>query len=668
MAGRQRTGPYPEQMPLDADPQQHGDRAFPDIPQGYSTWNDYILAVLDANEKGEEAPRPYNVYGGDSIGDPDVNPMQWLQHSLGFARIAPYVDQSDPKIQQMLDSMYYANTSYDTFSPFGDQFFGALGMLGAAVGGAAAYGAFAPAAAGAAGAAGALGEGAGLGLGAGELAGVSGALGGAPGWASTVAQIAPYASWGGQGLQTVGALTDNKWLSNLGQALGYAGLIGGGVAGAAGGGGLGGAVSGALGGGGSGGGGMGTFDWTSLIGPTISAAGNIAGGAIASGAARNAANTQTQAAQEANRVLQEMYGQTRADLTPYRLAGYGALGNMIAQAQGPFDYGQYNPTQVLNPEQYSFDPSQHAFDVNQYQFNAPNQALSPADYQFNAPNQALNPADYRFAPVSGQQVLNDDPGYAFRMQEGMKAINASAAAKGGLQSGAALKAAQQYGQGLASQEYGQSYNRALGRNIQDWQRAQYGNEQQYNRALAENQQGWQRAQYGNEQQYNRALAQNQMGYERGLQGNQLGYERDLAANQLRYGRDYQMNTDVAQRNRDQYALNYQTALGGRQQQIGELQALANMGMGAQGQQNTATANLANALTGNITGAGAAQAAGQVGAANAWGGAMSGIGNSVNSYLQGQYAQNQQSQYNNLLQMIMAGRGGGGGASGGGYGF
>jgi hypothetical protein len=653
MAGRQRTGAYPEQMPLSANPQDYGDRAFPDIPQGYSTWNDYILAVLDANEKGEEAPRAMNVYGTDQVPG-EMNPMEWLQSRLGYARLAPYLDQSDPKIQQMLDNMYYAGSSYDTFSPFGDQFFGALGVLGAAVGGAAAYGAFAPVA-GAAGAAGALGEGAGLGLGAGELAGVSGALGGAPGWASTVAQIAPYASWGGQGLQTVGSLTDNKWLSNLGQALGYAGLIGGGVAGAAGGGGLGGALSGALGGGG---GDMSTnFNWGQLIGPAISATGSVIGGSIASRAAKNAAETQSQAAQEANRVLLQMYGQTREDLTPYRLAGYGALGNMIQQAQDPFQAGQYTPTQVLNPEQYGFDPSQHAFDVNQYQFNAPNQALSPADYQFNAPNQALSPADYRFAPVSGQQVLNDDPGYAFRMQEGMKAINASAAAKGGLQSGAALKAAQQYGQGLASQEYGQSYNRALGRNIQDWQRAQYGNEQQYNRALAENQQGWQRAQYGNEQQYNRALAQNQMGYERGLQGNQLGYERDLAANQLRYGRDYTMNTDMAQRNRDQYALNYQSALGQRQQNIGELQALANLGTGAQAQQNTAAANLSNALAGNITGSGAAQAAGQVGAANAWQGAFTGIGNSANSYLQGQYLQNQQNQYNNLLKMILAGRGG-----------
>lgn len=394
---------------------------------------------------------------------------------------------------------------------------------------------------------------------------------------------------------------------------------------------------------------MGTFDWTSLIGPAISVAGNVAGGAIASGAAKSAANTQSQAAQEANRVLQEMYGQTRADLTPYRLAGYGALGNMIAQAQGPFGYGQYDPTQVLNPEQYSFDASQYNFDPSQYQFTAPNQALNPADYRFTA--------DPNFTMPTGQEALNQDPGYQFRMQEGMKAINASAAAKGGLQSGAALKAAQQYGQGLASQEYGNVYARS--RDVNDLN---------YQRLLGRNQMDWQRAQYGNEQQYNRALAEKERQTELAKYGNQWNYNVGRDANQLRYARDYQMNTDVAQRNRDQYALNYQTALGTRQQNIGELQALANMGMGAQGQQNTATANLANALTGNITGAGAAQAAGQVGAANAWQGAFTGIGNSANSYLQGQYLQNQQNQYNNLLQMLMAGRGSGGGAIGGGGAF
>jgi len=54
-----------------------------------------------------------------------------------------------------------------------------------------------------------------------------------------------------------------------------------------------------------------------------------------------------------------------------------------------------------------------------------------------------------------------DPGYAFRMKEGLNAMNATAAARGGLISGNALKAGQIYGQEMGSQEYGNAFNRYL---------------------------------------------------------------------------------------------------------------------------------------------------------------------------------------------------------------
>lgn len=52
-----------------------------------------------------------------------------------------------------------------------------------------------------------------------------------------------------------------------------------------------------------------------------------------------------------------------------------------------------------------------------------------------------------------------DPGYGFRMSEGMKALERSAAARGGLLSGATLKGIQRFGQDLASQEYMNAFNR-----------------------------------------------------------------------------------------------------------------------------------------------------------------------------------------------------------------
>lgn len=52
-----------------------------------------------------------------------------------------------------------------------------------------------------------------------------------------------------------------------------------------------------------------------------------------------------------------------------------------------------------------------------------------------------------------------DPGYAFRLAEGQKALDRQAAARGGLISGGALRAAQRYGQEMGSQEFGNAYNR-----------------------------------------------------------------------------------------------------------------------------------------------------------------------------------------------------------------
>ena len=59
----------------------------------------------------------------------------------------------------------------------------------------------------------------------------------------------------------------------------------------------------------------------------------------------------------------------------------------------------------------------------------------------------------------GADKFKADPSYAFRMSEGMKALERSAAARGGLMSGATLKGIQRYGQDLASTEYQNAFNR-----------------------------------------------------------------------------------------------------------------------------------------------------------------------------------------------------------------
>lgn len=70
-------------------------------------------------------------------------------------------------------------------------------------------------------------------------------------------------------------------------------------------------------------------------------------------------------------------------------------------------------------------------------------------------------ADYgKYASAEfGMDKFTADPGYAFRMSEGMKGLERSAAARGGLLSGSALKGIQRYGQDLGSQEFQNAFNR-----------------------------------------------------------------------------------------------------------------------------------------------------------------------------------------------------------------
>jgi hypothetical protein len=74
--------------------------------------------------------------------------------------------------------------------------------------------------------------------------------------------------------------------------------------------------------------------------------------------------------------------------------------------------------------------------------------------------QAAPSADFgKYARDFGMSDFQADPGYAFRLAEGQKALERTAAARGGLLSGAALKAATRYGQEAGSQEFTNAFNR-----------------------------------------------------------------------------------------------------------------------------------------------------------------------------------------------------------------
>lgn len=69
---------------------------------------------------------------------------------------------------------------------------------------------------------------------------------------------------------------------------------------------------------------------------------------------------------------------------------------------------------------------------------------------------AKNPA-FKFS----YNDMTADPGYKFRMEQGVNALDMSAASRGKLLSGAQEKALTQYGQDIGAQEYGNAYSRAL---------------------------------------------------------------------------------------------------------------------------------------------------------------------------------------------------------------
>lgn len=64
--------------------------------------------------------------------------------------------------------------------------------------------------------------------------------------------------------------------------------------------------------------------------------------------------------------------------------------------------------------------------------------------------------------ASAMAALENSPGYQFRLGQGLKGVQGSAAARGMLGSGATLKGLTQYGQDFASNEYDKRFNQLNG--------------------------------------------------------------------------------------------------------------------------------------------------------------------------------------------------------------
>lgn len=125
-------------------------------------------------------------------------------------------------------------------------------------------------------------------------------------------------------------------------------------------------------------------------------------------AATQAAQAQLQAAQLAQQTQLQMYNQTRSDLAPYMTTGNAAL----SQLAGLFGIGTGGPTAGT--------------------------------------------------AAQATKALTQYPGYQFGLDQGVQALDRSAASRGLALSGAQLKDAQQFGQGYALQNAWQPYVSQLG--------------------------------------------------------------------------------------------------------------------------------------------------------------------------------------------------------------
>lgn len=173
-----------------------------------------------------------------------------------------------------------------------------------------------------------------------------------------------------------------------------------------------------------------------------------AGASIISG--NRASSAVTQAADRSAEVQRYMYDTSRADYAPWRQVGQGALGQLARL------YGiQMTPSQPVP----TVGQGGVAGNYGGGRRNIWGEDGSYfTDMGWNVPQPANNnpPAAANDDPFAG---FFTSPDYKFRLQEGMKAIERSAAARGGLRSGATMRSLNNYAQDTASTEYGNYVNR-----------------------------------------------------------------------------------------------------------------------------------------------------------------------------------------------------------------
>lgn len=238
-----------------------------------------------------------------------------------------------------------------------------------------------------------------------------------------------------------------------------------------------------------------------LTGSVVAGAGALAGGLIGSGATQSAAQTQANAANQSAQIQEQMFQTTQGNLQPWMTGGGNALaalqralgltpsgggtspggapgapgtagpqaGGGGAPAPGSIvNLGNGYSMQVGNDGHLVISNSDFSQMQNYPAGTSPGDAIGKFSQAYGVPPTAFNipatggqagaptgaPAAGGFqAPTSPYGGFQASPGYQFQLGQGLQSVQNSAAARGGLAGGNTLKALQQYGTGLANQDW-----------------------------------------------------------------------------------------------------------------------------------------------------------------------------------------------------------------------
>lgn len=211
-----------------------------------------------------------------------------------------------------------------------------------------------------------------------------------------------------------------------------------------------------------------------VVAAGVGAAASIGGAALSAKAQKKAANKAAQTATDTtaanNQLAREQYGQNAAVLAPYiqrgnqagalygGLLGLGSGGGVLAPAAN----NNMGAAYVGPGQQLTYAPGNSAFNSGGYYNGEP-----VSDLTYSAMPYSYNPTDTGVGTYTQPTAADDNAsyedafakfqnstGYQFRLNQGIRALDASASSRGVLQSGAAQKGVLSYGQGLASDEFG----------------------------------------------------------------------------------------------------------------------------------------------------------------------------------------------------------------------